>query len=468
MTTIKAQNLRVHTSLQKLKGKIDNVRDTVKLAILLIDKTNTPGEDNKASLAGFFKQLEKQPQEFVINNKRDTLISGEDGTALLIPANTFDSNNEVVITLKEFYSYEDIITNKLTTCSDGKQLITGGMIHLIATINGKEVDIQPGKSIRWFVPDTTNSMDQMQLFTGEKERKKQAPVFEDGGEPRGFFNGGDTAADGTLETVNWIAQPQYFSSNYLVTSVKVLDLKNEPLRSRQTKKGSVGTFIISDQPKISREELADELKEKYGYYKVKIKSRKKDTFFRRITSSFALRRRIQSAGDVGDSAWVSDEVAKRYDLQVTETITYTQRGIGYTNGYAVKRTFQNINLNKLKERFSVDIRTLGWINCDRFYLDSRPKIDYYVDLDDTAANYYTLLVFDKLRSMMPGYTNGNKIIFPNVPEGLTAKVISVGIQHGKTVTAMESVQLSKQPLTGLKFEGTSPAAFKEELIGFDK
>jgi hypothetical protein len=464
--------IKKFASLQ-FKTKIITPKDTVIQPTPLNVKMDPPVVDAKVTLANFFKQLEKQSQQFVINNKKDTVINGEDGTALLIPANTFDSKDEVVITMKEFYSYEDIITNKLSTCSNGQQLITGGMIHIMATINGKEVNIQPGKSIRWFVPDTTTAINQMQLFTGSTAQTSWRSDGEDGEKLRDFFKrtGTDTVGrSGTLETVNWIPQYQFFSTDYLVTTVKVLYLPNDPFRTRQTRKGDIGFFHIADKPKISREEVKEELKEKYGYYKVKIRKPKRDNFFTRTL--FGYRRRLELLGSsaaVGDSAWIKDDVAKMYRLQATDTNTAIRRNTGFAdNGYYIKRSFANINLNDLAKRFSVDIRTLGWINCDRFINNGQPKIDYYVDLKDTAANYYTLLVFDKMRSMMAGYANGNRIVFNNIPEGESAKVISVGIQNGKTVAAMESVQLSKTPLTNLKFEETSPAAFKEEMKGFDK
>lgn len=420
----------------------------------------------KASLAIFFKQLEKQPQEFVINIKRDTLISGNNGSVLLIPANTFDSNEDVLITIKEFYSYEDIITNQLSTCSDGKQLITGGMIHIMATVNGKEVDIQPGKTIRWFVPDTTNAMNQMQLFTGitnngnGQKPSGQGVFFESRQDTLSAFN--------RFDGMNWIPQEQFFSNTYLATEVKVLNLKNEPFKTRQTKKGQVGFFYIADKPKISREELEAELKEKYSYHKVRIKTYKTDNFFRKITPLFLKRRSGRSTEAVGDSAWIADDIAKMYRLKATDTTTYIRRHLGYKTSSLAREAFKNISLNNLSDRFSVDIRSLGWINCDRFYRDGRPRIEYYVDLKDTASNYYTLLVFDKIKSMMTGYTEGNKVVFPNVPEGETARVISVGIQNGQTVAAMENIQLSKTTLTGLKFEDTTPASFKEEVKELDK
>jgi hypothetical protein len=458
---IKRPGIDIKSTPLQIKTKKVTLKDTVRQSTPVNVKMDAPVADAKATLANFFKQLEKQPQQFMINNKRDTVINGEEGTALLIPANTFDSKDEVIISIKEFYSYEDIITNKLSTCSNGQQLITGGMVHIMATVNGKEVDIQPGKSIRWFIPDTTKAMNQMQLFTGSTVRASEKLTD--------FFDSiGDTVGAGALQSVNWIPQQRNFSTTYLVKSVKVLNLVNEPIKIRHTKNGDIGLFRISGKPKISRDELKARLKEKYGYYKVRIKKPGKDNFFTRITPGFLKPLYLKSWREVGDSAWVRDDLARKYKLKVTDSITYTQRSIGAASiDNYLKRTFNNVNLDGLADRFSVDIRTLGWINCDRFN-NSVPKIDYYVDLKDTAANYYTLLVFTNRRSMMSGYTNGNKVVFSNIPEGEPAKVISVGIQNGKTVAAMESVQLSKTPLTNLKFEDTSPAAFKEEMKGFDK
>jgi hypothetical protein len=428
-----------------------------------------PKSSPKLSLDKFFKQLEKGAQQFVINNKKDTLLMGEDGTALHIPANTFNSKGEVIITMKEFYSYEDIITNKLTTCSDERQLVTGGMIHITASVDGKELDIQPGRSIQWFVPDTSKEMNQMQLFTVSSNQAIRSAVFKN--QPDRSSDVGDidkvrpdsVSEGGNFTVMNWVPQNRSFTDNYLVTTVKVLDLANEPMKTRNTKNGEVGIFRIADKPKISREELQAELKEKYGYYKVKIKGTKKDNFFTRfMTRAFPVRRRIQSTGSVGDSAWVPTYIAQQYNLQATDTMTTLQRRSSYSsNGFYDTKTFSGINMNSLAKRFSVDIRSLGWINCDRFYNNNSPKIEYYVDLKDTATNYYTLLVFDNIRSMIQGRAYGNKVVFPAMPEGESAKVISIGIQNGKTVAAMEPVRISRKELSGLKFEDTSPLHLKQ-------
>lgn len=418
-----------------------------------IDKHDT---NLNASLAIFFKQLEKQPQEFVINTESDTLLSGDDGTALLIPANTFDSKEDVLISMKEFYSYEDIITNQLTTCSDGKQLITGGMIHINATVNGKEVDIQPGKSIRWFVPDTTAMIQDMQLFTGSVSSINS--LSEE-------IIGRDTVITRGSNSINWIAQSQAFSRDFITTKVKVLDLRDLPYKTITTGRKYKAFYILNSNSQLTKDELKLALQKKYPHYNKIIipKTAKKKTWDTWSVVLFSNRESQKTTyTSIGDSAWIDPREAKLYKLPATDTITFTN------SSSVAKNSLTNTQLKKLSEKYSVNIQSLGWINCDRFYNDNRTKIEYVVNLNDNASNYYTVLIFDRIKSIMPGYIAGNKVIFTNVPTGESAKIVSVGIQKEKPVLAVQAVQISQNTFTGLKFEEISPLAFKEEVKGFDK
>lgn len=412
-----------------------------------------------ATLADFFKQLEKAEQAFTINPRKDTIINGAGGTALMVPANTFSANKQVTILLKEYYDYEDIITNKLCTQSDGRQLITGGMIHIMAIAEGKEINMNPDKAIRWFVPDTSIVMRDMRIFEGQTRA----------GGPRADFDGAigmDTvsADTSTLETINWVPGKEVFTTNYLVTKVKALDLSNEPFKTKEKKNGLVGKFRIDDNSKLSREELESMLREKYNYYKVKVKTRRHyRTIHKGNNSNFEI-----YYNSLGDSAWFSPDNAKKYNLTVTDTITYMQTRVVYAEGNYVKRSFQNVNLNALSDRFSVDIRTLGWINCDKFYNDKREKLNYYIDLGDSAYKYYTVLVFDKVKSMVKGNNMGKQVFFGGVPKGETARIICIGIQDGKTVAAMHPLSASATVIRNLKFEETNPSAFREQAATMDE
>lgn len=465
-----------------IKPKIIDGNNSSDTIIQVTPVTTQPTENKKESqtLAGFFKQMEKATQEFVIDPTKDTVVNGADGTALLIPANTLNSKRPVTILLKEYYSYEDIITNKLTTCSNGQQLVTGGMIHILAVADGKEVNVNPGKSFRWFVPDTSAVIKEMQLFIGDVRNsgtllKEETFTLSDRSTTTVLK---DTSISlQSVETVNWIPQNQLFATNFLVTKVKVLDLQNDPYRAKETKYGTIGKFHIAKDTKISRDQLAEDLKNKYGYYKVIIKkipdSKSKRKRRSRIkVSGSAVNPMFEFSNafnSLGDSAWISMKQAKFYKLEPTDTVTYTLTGISFsTTGTVLKKTFNNTNLNALANRFSVDIRTLGWINCDRFYRDNRPKVDYYVNLKDTALNYHTVLVFEDMKSMMQGLISGNKVIFMGVPKGISARVISVGIQDGKAVAAMEKITPDRSIINNLRFEETTPNAFKEQAATMDK
>jgi len=494
---------------KKPAGKrVISKKDTVIIPALDTEAlTNTENNavkpEEAATLAGFFQQLEKETQEFVIDSKKDEVITGKDGTVLLVPANTFAADGKVTILLKEYYSYEDIITNKLSTSSNGRQLVTGGMIHLSAMKDGKEVQLRSAGNIRWFVPDTSTAMKTMQVFEGRVTDNKQS-LFGVAELNDGFGTGGTLNVFSEMENINWIPQQLFFENNYLTTMVKVLDMRNQPYKSHYTKKGEVGKFHIASDSRISKEDMEDSLKKKFGYYKVKIKYAKKDRLVRPWGFLSFLKRtnRWKSSESLGDSAWIDAVTARRYRLQATDTVVtrggafwlnanggVRPKAIGvtsernkqfdvFTTKLGAGRLINDTTANgtpegsagfstALASRFSVDVNTLGWINCDRFYNDGRPKVPLYVDLKDTAANYYTLLVFDRIKSMMTGSVAGNRVLFQNIPEGETARVISVGIKKGKPVVAMENVKINRTTLTGLKFEETTPAAFKEQAAAMD-
>ena len=381
---------------------------------------------------------------------------GEDGTALLIPANAFiSSNRKITIHLKEYYSYEDIITNRLNTTSNGQPLITGGMIHISAQSEGKEINLRNGKSIRWFVPGGNETLNGMQLFTNEDKNNTRASIS----------NGNKNIKSKKSSDINWKPSEQQFLTNQTITEVKVLDLRNDPFKVKEKAKGEVAYFGLSPYAVISKDQATELLQEKYGYYKVKVKRRKpidRDIIVFNFTGKY-------NTESIGDSAWVAPFVATTYNLKSTETRISTSTGFNFS--YLSNGEYAQFELNpvmqKLSNKFSVDISSLGWMNCDKFY-NIRNSINYYVDLNDNGENYCAMLVFANRKSMIMGQIINQRIVFYGVPEGEPAIVVCMGIQNGEAVSAMQAVNLSKTPLSNLKFEETSPAEFKKQAAGIDK
>jgi hypothetical protein len=433
-----------------------------------------PKEDRQNKLNLLFEQLEKQPEELVINNRKDTLLTCKEGTSLLIPAGSLGGSSEVIISIKEYYKKSDFVLNQLTATSNKAQLVSGGMLHITASANGKPVDVQPNNPIRVFMTDSSATMQQMQLFKGEKTNDKLPSALIKLNEKMEVVTN-----DFASTYINWVPQFVNFTNPFsdgINTEVKVLDLRNEPIRTRETKRGTVGVFALAPDAVMSRSALKTALKEKYDYAKVKL---------RKGRGLFGLRRFSGDGNSIGDSAWVPQSTASTYGLAFATTrvpqnnklLTLTgNRALVINNSGNMGDiatvsivSLSNNLLLKVKNRFGVNINSLGWINCDRFYNDPREKTDCEIQLGDTAANYYTMLVFDKLNATLNGYTSGSKVLFSNVPVDEPVTIISIGINaQGQQVYGMQKALTGKLPLQGIIYEPADAATLKSSLSKLDQ
>lgn len=115
-------------------------------------------------------------QEFTIDPRRDTLLMGNQGTQVLVPAYAWSlpvSTTEVRLTLREFYTPADIILAGLSTTAGTQLLETGGMVHLVATAKGQPVELLPTKPVLLRFP-TRHAQPDMQLFRGVRKGHGQA------------------------------------------------------------------------------------------------------------------------------------------------------------------------------------------------------------------------------------------------------------------------------------------------------
>jgi hypothetical protein len=414
-----------------------------------------PAISKQLLLEELFNGLVKEAQEFAIDNSKDTLLLCKEGAALFIPAGSL-GNGAVKISIREYFRKSDIVMNKLTTTSNNELLQSGGMVHISATQNGQPVGLSADKPMRLILPDTSEYMKTMQLFNGQTARSKQ----------QAEGNVDTMAAEAAM--VNWIAQPSFFTSVNFKTQVWVLDLRNEPFRVKDKKKGEVAVFNIVYKPGLPREKIRQLMKEKYGYYKVRF-GFGQNSFFHGKTKTFLGRNGVYSDLPIGDSVWMDKVTADKYQLPYTRS-RIQRYNANLSSG--INNGFSNIDdpgmIEKIDNKYGINISTLGWINCDRFYRDSRKKVDYAVNMDGQAKNYYTVIVFDNFRSIMPGYVSGDQIRFNSIPLGEPVTVISIGIDaNGKAVVAMKKTSVTADPLTGLKFEPTSAPELKASLSKMD-
>ncbi len=409
-------------------------------------------QQREEQLTTLMTALEKAPSGYTVNNHFDTTLACTDGTIISIPAGSLGGASAVQLLVKEFYKKSEFVLNKLSATSNRTILESGGMLHITAAVNGMPVNIAPGFSIRIYMANDAGSKQGMQLFTGEKATLNLTPA-------ESFLNGmrGDTVATPVSVFIDWTPVNKYFSQLGSSEEARVTDLLNEPARIKETGRGRIGVFYRAPGAALSRRELKKQLENKYDYYKIRVKKLRTKGWFRS-------RGNIEYT--VGDSAWLDKTVADRYKLPYTRTRIVPPR---LNQGRYGESFFTGSIQRGLDKQFGIDIGSLGWINCDRFYNDSREKIEYVVRLGDATYGYTTLLVFDRLNAVVNGYGSGSEISFPGVPVGEPVTVVSIGVNAaGKTVYGIEKSVVAKEGLSGINYIEAAPASIKSSLQKLDQ
>jgi hypothetical protein len=103
---------------------------------------------------------------------------------------------------------------------------------------------------------------------------------------------------------------------------------------------------------------------------------------------------------------------------------------------------------------------LNWINCDRF-TKLWPLITCQVRLPQRDA--VVSLVFQELNSVMQGVEYADGVSFSNVPRKQWATVVALRRENGVTYLAKQLVELTKAPLTELRFHPVTMAQLRAEL-----
>lgn len=381
-------------------------RDT----FIAISSATTPAPAPPKQLHDFFAQLQKKPQQFQVNNLRDTVLRGKEGTVLHIPKNSFNVNGTVIITITEFYSIEDIIMNKLsTTTTDGQQLVSGGMVYISASGNYSDSLLQLRDGVKWRMemPKTTDSS--MQLFYGRTATNNE--LFD--------------------TDVKWEATGQVFGNVFFDTTKRTtLTLANDP---------------ITGKTKMVPDSSYNGPKDKKGFLK---------RLFGRKTVKFEI---------TGDTMRANTGLIISGDQRLP--VTFDTLAAGYV---ATVKAMQQVQQNNkvadviVGNLYGVDISSLGWINCDRPW-GLAQRTNFSVQLD-TPWKYRTVLVFDRVKSIMLG-TNmeKGKSTFYNIPVGEKVKVICVGIDNGKTISAMKEFIVEANQKFDLEFDEVDPATFAKQL-----
>ena len=107
---------------------------------------------------------------FEISGKTDTTLFGPQGTRVFVPKEAFvfadgtPAQGPVKMEMKELYSTSDIVLSGTSTMSGISPLETGGMVHLQALCEGRELVLKSGVNVIVHFPKERGESLPMDLF----------------------------------------------------------------------------------------------------------------------------------------------------------------------------------------------------------------------------------------------------------------------------------------------------------------
>ncbi|MCS3796247.1 hypothetical protein [Niastella sp. OAS944] len=402
-------------------------------------ETKGPKPNAQTLLNLFYDQLKKKEEAFYIDADRDNTITAKEGTILTIPAHAFINKSgvakgKVKIIVHEYYKYEDILAAKLSTTSNDKQLVTGGMLHISAEQDGKEVKIAPQSAVAVSVP-TDDYNTKMMLFKGVEQPSE---------------------TDNT--TLNWIPAGAFQELTFQGhnRTVQVLNLQKVEPASVNYGKKTTAKFYVSSQIDIPKSALIAALKQRFGTYYDEIKLKK------------LRKKKAQEPTSFDDRSSIIDSV--RIDLHKAFKMRLLPKNDSLYYALLLKQdSIEHEKRIKRQKHYRFAITDLGWINCDFFSNNASPKINLTTDLGKGQDGHtcFSQLVFTKYRSVLQSYyVSGNKLRYERVPEGEAVVLVIVTVKDDTVWSCFRSLNITKSAVTDLVFEPTTPEQFKQKLQSF--
>ena len=341
---------------------------------------------------------EPEPAKYAFINNEGTTITLDNGVKINILAHTFDAPPSATIDFKvtSYMTKTDFILADLHSMAGDSLLESAGMFQLEATVNEKSVKIREGKNIEVQVPNKTRQTD-FELFQGEEQahhagKKDINWVHSPNSAPFIQSNGSDGAVNQGFFTVDGIGQR--FEINAVIERQGLIIGDRWAYRPHKSK-----WF------KIDRDELSEAMnpQKKAIAFKVSLTLKKgavDSIVFENITGTLVKRSEKKLIRLLQRADWRKRKQAVRLTFNFE------------CEGSKVKEDTIDINKASL-DMITMNVTSMGWINCDRFYNVIKRKPPIYVSAD---ARTSVRLVFSKFDGIMKGrYQSKKGFLFDGIP-----------------------------------------------------
>jgi TonB family protein len=439
-------------------------------------------------VSDIYDHFAKQPQIFSFQANRDTSINCKEGTLIKLKPNSFISartgkeiSGKVQVAVSEFYKISDILLSSLSSTSDNKILETVGMIHLSASADSEKCIIKEGSVIEIGFP-YSNKKNDMALFNGEwtnnkidwklantkrsdKEIAQGSVYFDKGYEEPVFivveempeFPGGDR------ELRRYINQNAKYPFSMLKNKIEgkvivtfVIDrfgyLNNiRVVKGMDSILDKVAVYLVSKMPAWKPARQGG--KAISCQYTVPVEFVHKDS--------------VLTDDEIQQSKVLEEKIKDLKINPATRSYITNNKAFNEEIEKRIKEgNFQETNALDVNH-YIFSVSQLGWINCDRFDNDKNPKTNYSILIEEPNKTIVNV-IFHRIKAIVPGCIESNRITFKNVPLGEMITIVAVKMVNGKLFLAVKKTEITDKEETELDFQPVTVKLLKKEMEKLNK
>jgi hypothetical protein len=302
-----------------------------------------------------------KPQIFNFPSNKVSSIVGTKGLKVTIDPQNLETINgaaigsNIELELKEMTNQRDLFLNDAPTISEGKLLVSGGAYYIAIKSEGNELKLKDGKTLSIQIPKLSDK--EMQLFYGERNQN------------------GD---------LNWMAANTKIENKSMLSKA---ELNTKPI----IKKGSApikesefnGTSDFLPSESLDLQELLDTASKRNNRMSV--------VEFKKLVGQGKIKIPVEQVKDTFSQGDYSQRIIKQKDSVTGKMITKSE--ISYYQ--------------------PTEIKSLGWINCDRFMdkkLDGQIECEFDSAFNINSASIYVI------------FKNINSLIKENIVKSSTTNV----------------------------------------------
>jgi hypothetical protein len=400
-------------------------------------------------------------QENSIDPTKDNVITGAKGTKIFLPANLFvhaDGSlpaGRVEVVLEEFFSVAEFASKDLATMSDSLLLETGGMLHIKAMADGKELQVSKDKS--YVIAFPGKKVDDMSLFMGDTSSGKMNWVYSDVNGLGGESN--NVVADSSLYDKK--LRPTLYSY-----SKSVGDINSEfKWAFKSSPDSSIFGYLSRFSPAGS---ILQELCENEEEIAMLLSFNKDGKVSNVKFEKEPLARYRQAAIDFAKSLPAFDvsginpiHLADEWDIHISCARQFDSEKFKLKYTQYRDKAIQQIDGGDLKNYILSGTR-FGWINCDRFINDSTEKTELWVTMPQ-EGDATVMAVFEDINSVLQGTKGSKGYSFPNVPLNRAIRIVAISYKDGKPLLSSKRVKVNKETIALDNFKEFSLKELETEL-----